>query len=78
MADVFEEYGKLGQAYESDGWKLLRSKYSRVEVAMLNAASLDRSERAAVLEAEANFRDRGESYSLDEVRAMLREARKNE
>ncbi len=47
MADVFDEYGKLAQAYESDGWKLLRSKYSRVEVAMLNAAFPDRSKPVA-------------------------------
>ncbi len=47
MPNVFEEYGNLGQAYESDGWKLLRSKYSRVEVAMLNAAFPDRSKPVA-------------------------------
>ncbi len=32
-------------------------------------------ERAAVLEAEANYRNNGKSYSLDEAREMLRAAR---
>ena len=43
MADVFEEYGKLEEAYAGDAWKLLRSRTSQVEVAMLNAAFPDRS-----------------------------------
>lgn len=32
-------------------------------------------ERAAVLEAEAEYRQTGEAYSLDEVRSMLQAAR---
>ncbi len=43
MADVFEEYHKLRDAYESDGWKLLRSPHSRATVALLNACFPDRS-----------------------------------
>ena len=47
MADVFEEYGKLGEAYASGAWVLLRSPHSQVYVAMLNAAFPDRSKPVA-------------------------------
>lgn len=66
MADVFDEYARLGRAFDSDGWKLLRSKYARIEVAMLNAAFPDRSKPVACDVMHANvhamltdFRERG-------------------
>ena len=43
MADIFEEYGKLEEAYAGDAWSLLRSRYSQVYVALLNAVFPDRS-----------------------------------
>ncbi len=47
MADVFEEYGRLDEAYASGAWVLLRSPHSQAYVAMLNAAFPDRSKPVA-------------------------------
>ncbi len=43
MAAVFEEYEKLSDAFDGDALKLLRSPFSRIYIAMLNAAFPDRS-----------------------------------
>ncbi len=66
MADVFEEYEKLGDAFDGDALALLRSPFSRIYIAMLNATFPDRSKpvkceamHLAIDAMLAQFRDAG-------------------
>ncbi len=75
------DYTAVAAEAHASGKPLFVTRNGAADIVVMSQEAFDAreaalDERAAVLEAEGRYRDTGVSYSLDEVRSMLRAARK--